>query len=681
MASPNSPQIELLKGRENYDVWKFAVEVYLEALGLWDCVTGEEKDAKKVKQCRAKIILLLDPINYVHVQTTTTAQETWESLQRAFEDNGLTRRVGLLRTLTTTRLENCASVEEYVTKIIQTAHKLSNIGFKVEDEWIGTILLAGLPKQYETMIMGIESSGIKVTGDAIKTKLLQDISKPKKEATALYTYGYGPQENKGPQKNAYKGPRCYNCNKYGHIAKDCKKKKNIVKNSEENVLYMALSASSPKNDNYYLDSGATAHFCKNKEIFTKKMNCEQLSITTANGDKIVTDLTGCLKLPVVLNNCESEVEIKNVYHVPELNTNLLSVSEIVKKGNTVEFSKKGAKIMNGNGKLIATASLEGSLFKLDVFEHKVFAATTKNLWHRRMGHLNARSMAKLSTLVDGMEYSEADDGICDTCQIGKSHRLPFQSSDTQTSNLLELVHSDVLGPIEEDSLGGSKYVLLFLDDFSHKSFLYFLESKDQVANKFNIFKNFVENQTNKKIKTLRSDNGGEYCNNAFKNIVESSGILHQTTCAYTSQQNGKAERYFRSLMDKARCLLTDANLPNKFWAEAVNTASYLLNRSPSKSIKSTPEEVWSGKKPNLSHVKVFGCKAYTHIPTQKRKKLDPRATPSIFVGYSLQTKGYRLYDPVKSVIQTSRDVTFSENENGSQILNSEQNNKKPFYVM
>ncbi|KAG5865006.1 hypothetical protein JTB14_000927 [Gonioctena quinquepunctata] len=138
------PPIEKLKGRENYDSWK----------------------------------------------ETKTTKEACENLAKAFEDTGLRRKVGLLRTLISTRLEDCPSVEEYVNKIIQTAYKLSCIDMKASDEWVGAILLAGLPDQYKPMIMGIETSGIKVTADAIKTKLLQNICVEKsKKGSAMFGYG------------------------------------------------------------------------------------------------------------------------------------------------------------------------------------------------------------------------------------------------------------------------------------------------------------------------------------------------------------------------------------------------------------------------------------------------------------------------------------------------------------
>ncbi|CAL1674592.1 unnamed protein product [Lasius platythorax] len=178
--SSSTLQLEKLKGRENYSTWKFAMEAYLQNEDLWDCIEAPpggsiSTDQKRVTLARAKIILSLDPLNYVHVQDTKTAVEAWEKLKKAFEDTGLTRRVGLLRTLITTQLTNCASVNDYVNTVITTAHELAGIGFKIGDEWIGTLLLAGLPEEYKPMIMGVENSGTPITGDTIKIKLLQDV--------------------------------------------------------------------------------------------------------------------------------------------------------------------------------------------------------------------------------------------------------------------------------------------------------------------------------------------------------------------------------------------------------------------------------------------------------------------------------------------------------------------------
>ncbi|KAJ6641550.1 Maternal effect protein staufen [Pseudolycoriella hygida] len=169
------PAIDKLTGRDNYVTWQFAVRAYLEHEGLWDCVTGSATDAKNLVKAKSKLILLIHPTNYVHIKKCTSAKEIWDTLQAFFSDSGLTRRVCLIRTLTTTKLIDCANVEEYVQVIMNAAHKLQAINCDVADEWIGTFMLAGLPEYYHPMIMAIENSGMSITGDAIKTKLLQDV--------------------------------------------------------------------------------------------------------------------------------------------------------------------------------------------------------------------------------------------------------------------------------------------------------------------------------------------------------------------------------------------------------------------------------------------------------------------------------------------------------------------------
>jgi hypothetical protein len=173
--SHNPFHIDRLVGRDNYVTWKFAVEAYFKLEDLWNCVEGTNVDEKKEIKARSKLILLLDPINYVHVQSATTCKEVWECLQQAFDDSGLYRKVALLRDLITTTLDSSRNVDDYVTRIMSTAHKLRNIHFNIDDEWLGTLMLAGLPETYKPMIMGLESSGIKISADSIKTKLLQEV--------------------------------------------------------------------------------------------------------------------------------------------------------------------------------------------------------------------------------------------------------------------------------------------------------------------------------------------------------------------------------------------------------------------------------------------------------------------------------------------------------------------------
>ncbi|XP_049537542.1 uncharacterized protein LOC125952234 [Anopheles darlingi] len=178
------PAIERLKGRENWRTWKFAVRTYLEVEDLWEAIeptpkedgTPAEVNPRKDRIARGKIILLIDPVNYIHIGDVKTAAEVWKKLSNTFEDSGLTQQWSLLHKLITTNLANCASMEAYVTRRIETAHQVIGIGFPLTDKWIGMLLLAGLPDEYRPMVMGLE-----ITGDFIKTKLLQETELVKAE--------------------------------------------------------------------------------------------------------------------------------------------------------------------------------------------------------------------------------------------------------------------------------------------------------------------------------------------------------------------------------------------------------------------------------------------------------------------------------------------------------------------
>lgn len=178
----------------------------------------------------------------------------------------------------------------------------------------------------------------------------------------------------------------------------------------------------------------------------------------------------------------------------------------------------------------------------------------------------------------------------------------------------------------------------------------------------------AERQTGKKLKILRSDNGSEYVNQKMRKILKSAGIRHQTTTRYTPQSNGAAERANRTIVEKGRAMLSDAQLGKEYWGEAVATAVYPINRTPSKRLPGkTPFEMWTGERPDLSHLRIFGCTAMAHVPDEVRKKWDPKSKALMFMGYGESTKGYRLIDPTTKKIIFSRDVIFFENETPASV--------------
>ncbi len=189
----------------------------------------------------------------------------------------------------------------------------------------------------------------------------------------------------------------------------------------------------------------------------------------------------------------------------------------------------------------------------------------------------------------------------------------------------------------------------------------FHEGKSEVFTHFQYFRMLAEKQTRLQVKCLRSDGGGEYFSNEFITYMKMHGIQRQFTCRYTPQQNGVVERNNMHIAKVVRALMDDKSMPHHYWAEAVATAVYIMNRTPTSTMHGmTPEEKYSGRKPDLSHLKVFGCIAYVHVPDELQTKLDPKAEKCVFIGYSLQQKGYRCYNPVTCEMRVSRDVVFDK---------------------
>ena len=232
--------------------------------------------------------------------------------------------------------------------------------------------------------------------------------------------------------------------------------------------------------------------------------------------------------------------------------------------------------------------------------------------------------------------------VCEGCILGKMHRFSFpKDANVLATHKLQLVHSDVCGPMRTPSIGGYLYFLTFIDDATRHTWVYPLKEKSNVFSCFKEFLHLAENLSGHKLITLRTDRGGEYMSHEFNAFLKDRGIIHQCTTPYTPQQNGLAERKNRSLMEMARCMLNGKKLPHKFWLEAVMCANYVLNRCPTKAITTiTLYEAWTGHKPNVGHMRIFGSLAYAFVPPQQRHKLQDKATKCIFVGYSKESKGY-----------------------------------------
>lgn len=425
-----------------------------------------------------------------------------------------------------------------------------------------------------------------------------------------------------------------------------------------------------------VDSGATKHMCTYRECFTT-LKPYSAEIFVANKEKVFSKGIGTVRIKTP-NGFKT---IHEVLYVPDLSSNLLSVPALTKTGVKVSFYDSTCDIIGSQGNVLMKANEINGLYKIVCDPN--FSATfpvnpafcnlsvdsveTKmsncELWHRRLGHLNYDFMKKLfGGLIVSVPKFKFVNCPCTTCLEGKMCKKIFpKGQSNRATDLLDLVHTDVVGPIKVSTFGGGRYLINFIDDYSRMTFGYIIKKKSDVFKTFTEFKALVETQTERKIKILRSDNGTEYFNDDFSQFCKKNGIIQQSSTRYTPQQNGVGERANRSVLDRARCLLIESKLDIRFWGEAVLCSIYLKNRSPTKAVSTTPYEAWYGKKPNISHLRVFGSVGYAFVPKELRSKFDPRSKPYVLIGYSERSKAYRLADPSHpGKVVISRDVTFLE---------------------
>ena len=316
----------------------------------------------------------------------------------------------------------------------------------------------------------------------------------------------------------------------------------------------------------------------NFDSFEEMKKQSRQFVYLADGRTVEIEGKGTVKIKTTTNDGKMIIKLIDILYVPKLEGNLFSLSSAVSKGNEAKFENSSTSIFSPDGMKLLEAHLKGGLYVIDTDKELANAVeekskeNMKNLikWHNRFGHLNLIQLKILDKkeLVHGIET--LDDAIeklnCEVCIKAKQTRetVPDQSTP-KNYDVLGLIHSDVCGPLTE-SLGGAKYFVTFTDDCSRHVTVYFIKKKSETLEVFKKYKTMAENQTGKKIKILRSDNGTEYLNGEFNKFLEESGIVRQITIAGTPEQNGVSERMNRTLCEMANCLMLQGSLIPGLWA-------------------------------------------------------------------------------------------------------------------
>jgi transposase InsO family protein len=436
-----------------------------------------------------------------------------------------------------------------------------------------------------------------------------------------------------------------------------------------------------RDDQWVVDSGSSAHICKHEDLFVELWDIETRIITT--GDKrhaLSARKRGIVSLDLDVNGRSTSVRLADAYFIPEASQNLFSITAVESKhSNIVSTFRNNRCEFRAGDKLVATGTKVGNLYYLDLYADSALrhveaktvppaASTHLSLVHRRYGHLAYSGLKQLlnTKCVNGLNLSANDFSttpFCVACTQAKSHRLPKpKASSTEVKQILDLVSSDLCGPFRTDAFGGYRYFMTLTDHKSRHATLYLLKKKSEAFSHYVEYENFATVKHERKIKTFRADNGGEYTSNQFRAHLKKAGTKLQLTIRESSFQNGVSERLNRTIMEMARSMLMHAKLPPAYWGYAVLTAVYIRNRCLTRINPAiTPHEIWEGTKPNVSNLKVFGCPAYAHITMSEGwGKLDPKTTLNCtFIGYCSEHKGYRLRTADNRVI-SRRDVTFDE---------------------
>ncbi|MCW2783452.1 MAG: RNA-dependent polymerase [Marmoricola sp.] len=440
---------------------------------------------------------------------------------------------------------------------------------------------------------------------------------------------------------------------------------------------------------WLLDSGASSHYVRDEEKFlTYDLLAKPIVIKTGNGP-----IYAVAKGDVLLQLERGKLLLRGVLWVPDLavDADLISVPALMKDGFTVNFGAGVADIMKdsvvwGNAKPLRAG---GSLCYVREYHGtdnyacamKCTDTQTLKVWHRRMGHLNARAIKSMAEKVTGLRIGVPSTRIgernvdCVDCLKGSQHQSISRYPYTPAMQPLERVSMDIAGPMRvPDCTWNYKHIFVLIDHYTRHIWVFPIISRDMALKAFNIWRINVEKRLNgNKVVTLQSDNAGEFIGKKWTKMCHDEGIEHITTAPYGPSMNAFAERVIRTLVEHASSMLYHANLKEEFWALAIKASAYLINRSPHSSLENnaTPYEMWHKVKPGIGHIRIWGCRAWAAVPKDRRTKFDSKTKECILVGFYDTESLYQLWDVEGKQLIKRRDVIFQEHVMGHPSLEKE----------
>ena len=511
-----SPSIEKLN-ENNYHVWMFKIKMLLVDRDLWDIVSGVEfrpMDSvsgsdfggiawdKRERKAMATICLNVSDLQLPHVRKCSHAKEAWDKLALIHQGRGLANVLFLRRRFFSVSMSEGQNMQQHINDVMTMVEKLEAVGASVTEKDIIMTLLCSLPDSYASLIISLESlDDSKLTQEYVVGRLLQEELRRSQGADQNQVGGDAAFYAKSGMKNLAKPaslkrflPRrsrendvCRRCQKKGHWERDCRVKlpnddqgKSVedqhvdsanVADEDDNAFVAANIARVSNSEVWLIDSGASQHLCSNKSWFTELKSIPARDIFLGDDRAIQAFGIGSVASQVLTGNSPVMKQLNNVLYVPKLASNLLSVRQLTNEGFSLEFDADGCTVRDESAQILVKVSPTKNLYKLkgdrsasDVVAHTASAVSRmKQRWHERLGHLEFGDLQSVKSkgLVQGMDWDDRneDDNICVACVEGKQHRTPFPTEGARRAeDLLEIVHSDVCGPMRRNSLGGGSYL-------------------------------------------------------------------------------------------------------------------------------------------------------------------------------------------------------------------------------
>jgi hypothetical protein len=484
------------------------------------------------------------------------------------------------------------------------------------------------------------------------------------------------------------GGQCFRCQEFGHRASRCRAPAPVEPTHKSGYGRGRAGGTAPKallmqggadGVGWYMDGGASDHVAQSKRgmVSYRELGVPMSVGTAEAGKEMLAVGKGVVNLRVSdgRQGATRTLQLTNTLHVPTAGANLVSVSRLDKEGKRVLYGEGKCQVVSSDGDVLAVGQLVDGLYRMDPRPMALMARSNPQLlalWHARLGHISQEALITLSRgAVIGMPtFSNTKLPFCRACAMGKQCRGHHPTNSHKVTEALDRVHSDILGPVRVEGADDEDlpvYVVTFLDEATHYLVVELMQSKGELLSKFRKYVMWAKAQKRRGIKALRCDNGAEYTSRAFKKLCEDEGISVEYSAPYTPKSNGVAERINRTLEGTVRCLREQGHLDDWLWPELLDTATFLLNRTPSSAIQvadaKTPFEAWNGRKPSVKHLRVIGCRAYPMVPPKDRTKFGTVATEGVLVGYS--GGGYRIYLPEEGRVIVSRHATFDESIRGT----------------